>query len=82
MEEFISKMQTAFPQTEIGLMYLYCNNAKFERTLTSSEYIHTELIPDDVKEDEYSIEKLKSLSVLPREQMLATDFDIDCNDTE
>ena len=82
LEEFISKMQTAFPQTEIGLLYLYCNNAKFERTLTSSEYIHTELIPEDIKEDEYSIQRLKQLNVLPREQMLDTDFDIDCNDTE
>ena len=42
-------MQTAFPQTEIGLLYLYCNNAKFERTLTSSEYIHTELIQRTLK---------------------------------
>jgi len=82
LEEFITKMQTAFPQTEIGLMYLYCNNAKFKRTLTSSEYVHTELIPDGMKEDEYSIQRLKDLSVLPREQVLATDFDIECNDTE
>ena len=82
LEEFISKMQTAFPQTEIGLLYLYCNNAKFKRTLTSSEYIHTELIPEDIKEDEYSIQRLKSLSVLPRNKMLDTDFDIECNDTE
>ena len=82
LEEFISKMQTAFPQTEIGLLYLHCNNAKFKRTLTSSEYVHTELIPEDIKEDEYSIEKLKQLNVLSRDKMLATDFDIDCNDTE
>jgi hypothetical protein len=82
LNEFINKMQTTFPQTEIGLMYLYCNNARFERTLTSSEYIHTELIPEDIKEDEYSIQTLESLNVLPRNQMLATDFDVECNDTE
>ena len=82
LEEFILKMQTAFPQTEIGLLYLYCNNAKFERTLSSSKYVHTELIPMDIKEDEYSIQRLKQLSILPREQMLATDFDVECNDTE
>ena len=40
---------------------------RFERTLSSSEYVHTELIPEDIKEDEYSIQRLKSLSVLPRE---------------
>ena len=82
LNEFINKMQSAFPQTEIGLLYLYCNNARFERTLSSSEYVHTELIPEDIKEDEYSIEKLKQLNVLSRDKMLATDFDIDCNDTE
>ena len=82
LEEFICKMQTAFPQTEIGLMYLYCNNAKFKRTLTSSEYVYTELIPDDIKEDEYSIQRLKSLNVLPREQMHNTDFNTKCSDTE
>ena len=82
LNEFINKMQTAFPQTEIGLLYLYCNNAKFERTLTSSEYVHTELIPDGMKEDEYSIQRLKQLNILPRKQMLATDFDVECNDTE
>lgn len=82
LEEFISKMQTAFPQTEIGLLYLYCNNARFERNLKSSEYIHTELIPAEIKEDEYSINKLSDLKVLPRNEMKSTDFDIDCSDTE
>lgn len=82
LEEFIGKMQTAFPQTEIGLMYLYCNNAKFKRTLTSSEYVYTELIPDDIKEDEYSIQRLKDLNVLPREQMETVNFNVNCSDTE
>jgi hypothetical protein len=82
LEEFITKMQTAFPQTEIGLMYLYCNNARFERTLSSSEYVHTELIPDGMKEDEYSIRRLGNLNILPRNEMLDTDFNTECNDTE
>jgi hypothetical protein len=82
LEEFITKMQTAFPQTEIGLLYLYCNNAKFKRTLSSSEYIHTELIPEDIKEDEYSIQRLGNLNIHPRNEMLPTDFDVECNDTE
>ena len=82
LEEFITKMQTAFPQTEVGLMYLYCNNAKFKRTLTSSEYVHTELIPEDIKEDEYSIQRLGNLNILPRNEMLPTEFDVECNDTE
>jgi len=82
LEEFITKMHTAFPQTEIGLLYLYCNNKKFERTLSSSDYVHTELIPEDIKEDEYSIQRLKDLSVLPRDEMLNTDFEIVCSDTE
>ena len=82
LNEFITKLQTAYPQTEIGLLYLYCNNAKFERNLSSSDYVHTELIPTDIKEDEYSIKRLKKLNVLPRDQMLATDFDVECNDTE
>ena len=82
IEEFILKMQTAYPQTEIGLLYLYCNNTKFERKLTSSEYVYTELIPDDVKEDEYSIQRLKDLNVLPREQMETVNFNVNCCDTE
>tara|TARA_B100000676_G_C17945145_1_gene768761 strand:+ start:326 stop:1105 length:780 start_codon:yes stop_codon:yes gene_type:complete len=82
LEEFITKMQTAFPQTEIGLMYLYCNNARFERELSSSEYVHTELIPDGMKEDEYAIKRLGDLKVLPRDEMLETDFNVECNDTE
>ena len=82
LEEFISKMQNAFPQTEIGLLYLYCNNAKFKRNLSSSDYVHVELIPEGIKEDEYSVQRLKKLNVLPREKMLSTEFDIECNDTE
>jgi hypothetical protein len=82
LEEFITKMQTAFPQTEIGLLYLYCNNARFERELSSSEYVHTELIPPTIKEDKYSIERLGDLKVLPREDMLETDFNTECSDTE
>ncbi len=82
LNEFINKMQTAFPQTEIGLLYLYCNNAKFERTLSSSEYVHTELIPEDIKEDEYSIQRLKDLNILPRTEMLDTDFNTECSETE
>lgn len=79
---FISRLKSAYPQTEIGLLYFYCNNKKFERNLSSSDYIQTELIPDDVKEDEYSIERLKQLKVLPREEMLEIDFDKVCSDTE
>ena len=75
-------MQNAFPQTEIGLLYLYCNNAKFKRNLSSSDYVHVELIPEGIKEDEYSVQRLKKLNVLPREKMLSTEFDIECNDTE
>ena len=82
LEEFISKMQAAFPQTEIGLLYLYCNNARFERELNSSEYVHVELIPSDIKEDEYSIERLSDLKVLPRDEMLDTEFSTECSDTE
>ena len=82
LNELINKLQTAFPQTEIGLLYLYCNNAKFERTLSSSEYVHTELIPEDIKEDEYSIQRLKDLNILPRTEMLDTDFNTECSDTE
>ena len=82
LEEFISRMQTAFPQTEVGLLYLYCNNARFERTLSSSEYVHTELIPEGIKEDEYSIKRLGNLNIHPRNEMLPTDFDVECNDTE
>ena len=79
---FISKLQNSFPQTEIGLLYLYANNAKFERELSSTEYVHAEFIPDDAKEDEYSIQKLSELKVLPRDEMHNTDFDIECGDTE
>jgi hypothetical protein len=82
LEEFISKMQSAFPQTEIGLLYLYCNNARFERELNSSEYVHAELIPSDIKEDEYSIERLGDLKLLPRDEMLDTEFSTECSDTE
>ena len=79
---FISRLKSAYPQTEIGLLYFYCNNKKFERNLSSSEYAHTELIPDNIKEDEYSIERLKQLKVLPRENMLEIDFEKVCSDTE
>ena len=79
---FISRLQSAYPQTEIGLLYFYCNNAKFERNLSSSDYVQTELIPDNIKEDEYSIERLKQLKVLPRENMLEIDFEKVCSDTE
>ena len=82
LEEFISIMRNAFPQTEIGLLYLYCNNDRFQRELTSSEWAHAELIPTDIKEDEYSIERLGDLIVLPRDEMLETDFNTECNDTE
>jgi hypothetical protein len=75
-------MRTAYPQTEIGLLYLYCNNDRFQRELTSSEWVHAELIPTDIKEDEYSIERLGDLTVLPRDEMLETDFNTECNDTE
>ena len=82
LEEFISIMRTAYPQTEIGLLYLYCNNDRFQRELTSSEWVHVELIPEDIKEDEYAIERLKSLEVLPRDEMKPIDFDAKCSDTE
>ena len=52
------------------------------RNLSSSEYVQTELIPEDIKEDEYSIARLKELKVLAREEMLEIDFDKVCSDTE
>ena len=64
------------------MLYLYANNAKFERELSSTEYVHAEFVPDDAKEDEYSIQKLSELKVLPRDEMHNTDFDIECGDTE
>jgi hypothetical protein len=82
LKYFIDTLQKAYPQTEIGLLYFYCNNAKFERNLSSDNYIHTELIPDDIKEDEYSIQRLKELKVLSRDELLETDFIKECNDTE
>ena len=82
LEEFISIMRTAYPQTEIGLLYLYCNNDRFQRELTSSEWVHAELIPEGMKEDEYAIERLGELNVLPRDEMKPIDFDTECSDTE
>ena len=82
IEEFISKMQNAFPQTKIGLLYLYCNSEKFQRKLNCSEYVFAEEIPNEVNETEYSIKRLSDLKVLPRTKMLPIDFSIKCDDTE
>ena len=82
LEKFISTMRTAYPQTEIGLLYLYCNNDRFQRELTSSDWVHAELIPADIKEDEYSIKRLGDLNVLPRDEMKPIDFMVECHDTE
>jgi hypothetical protein len=82
LEYFIDTLQKAYPQTEVGLLYFYCNNQKFTRELSTSKYIHTELIPEDIKEDEYCTERLKALKVLPRENMEKIDFVNECSDTE
>ena len=65
LQEFISKIQLAFPKTEVGLMYLYCNNSKYKRNLISSESIYTECIPADVDTASYCTEILKKLKLLP-----------------
>ena len=82
MKYFIETLQKAYPQTEIGLLYFYCNNQKFTRELSSCNHIHTELIFEDIKEDEYCTERLKELKVLPREDMEKIDFVNECSDTE
>ena len=65
LQEFINKVQLAFPTSEVGLMYLYCNNSKYKRNLISSDSIYTECVPDDVDTASYCTERLKRLKLLP-----------------
>jgi hypothetical protein len=82
IEKFILKMQTAFPQTEIGLLYLYCNNIKYNRQLMSSDYVHTECIPGDINTSDYCIAKLKKLKLCSIEELRKVDFNSTCSKTE
>jgi hypothetical protein len=70
VEKFMESVQNAYPETDIGMLYLSCKDDRYPRELSSQKNVHVEMIPDDVDEKTFSVDFLKNIKLLPREQLL------------
>lgn len=80
IEEFIYKLQSKYEN--VGLMYLYCNNKKFQRRLRPTPWIYTECVPESSNVNDILLKRLQSLSIAKRSSLEPYNFNRECNNTE
>jgi hypothetical protein len=81
LDQFITNLHSQYG-SKVGLMYLYCNNKKFQRQLKLSEWIYTECVAETSDVRDITLKRLQSLNISKRSALEPYYFDRECNNTE